>query len=75
VVYAKVFNKFINSGQCIKIPGEKHNLQLHSTILINYNRCNDLIGVSLKAIRGKYDLGGVSGRMNARSVYGVKKVR
>ena len=57
----------------VKIPGEKHNLQPHSTILINGGRSKDLIGVHLKAIRGKYDLLGVLGRKNSRSVYGVKK--
>ena len=57
----------------IKIPGEKHNLQQHSTLLVCGGRSRDLIGVHLKAIRGKYDLAGVSGRKRARSLYGVKK--
>jgi len=57
----------------IKIPGEKHNLQQHSTLLVCGGRSRDLIGVHLKAVRGKYDLTGVSGRKRARSVYGVKK--
>lgn len=57
----------------IKIPGEKHNLQQHSTILVCGGRSRDLIGVHLRAIRGKYDLAGVIGRKRARSVYGVKK--
>jgi small subunit ribosomal protein S12 len=57
----------------VKIPGEKHNLQQHSTILICGGRSKDLIGIRLKAIRGKYDLAGVTGRKKSRSLYGVKK--
>jgi len=56
----------------VKIPGEKHNLQQHSTILICGGRSKDLIGVHLKAIRGKYDLVGVVNRKTSRSLYGVK---
>merc|ERR1712083_237839 len=67
--------KFLQKGTftTIKIPGEKHNLQQHSTLLVSGGRSRDLIGVHLKAIRGKYDLAGVSGRKRARSLYGVKK--
>ena len=57
----------------VKITGEKHNLQQHSTVLVRGGRCRDLIGVHLKAIRGKYDLAGVVGRKTSRSVYGVSK--
>lgn len=57
----------------VKITGEKHTLQQHSTILVRGGRCRDLIGVHLKAVRGKYDLSGVVGRKSARSVYGVSK--
>jgi len=56
-----------------KIPGEKHNLQQHSTILIRGARVKDLIGVSYIVIRGKYDLLGVANRKTKRSLYGVKK--
>jgi small subunit ribosomal protein S12 len=56
-----------------KIPGENHNLQQHSTILIKGARVKDLIAVSYKAIRGKYDLLGVVNRKTRRSLYGVKK--
>lgn len=56
----------------IKIPGESHNLQQHSTVLVRGGRTRDLIGVKLKAIRGKYDLSGVSKRKTSRSKYGVK---
>jgi small subunit ribosomal protein S12 len=56
-----------------KIPGESHNLQQHSTVLLRGARVRDLIGVNYSAIRGKYDLLGVVNRKNSRSVYGVKK--
>jgi small subunit ribosomal protein S12 len=56
-----------------KIPGESHNLQQHSTVLLRGARVRDLIGVNYSAIRGKFDLLGVINRKNSRSVYGVKK--
>nr|UPY85226.1 ribosomal protein S12 [Gephyrocapsa oceanica] len=56
----------------VKIPGEKHNLQQHSTVLICGGRSKDLIGVHLKAVRGKFDLLGVNSRKSSRSLYGVK---
>ena len=67
--------KFINSGKILtaKVPGEKHNLQQHSFILVKGGRIKDLIGINLKAIRGKYDLIGVLNRKTSRSLYGVKK--
>ena len=58
-----------------KVPGESHTLQQHSTILIRGARVRDLIGVSYSIVRGKYDLSGVPNRKNARSVYGVKKIK
>ena len=56
-----------------KIPGESHNLQQHSTILIRGCRARDLIGVNYSAIRGKLDLFGVPNRKKSRSCYGAKK--
>ena len=56
----------------VKIPGEGHNLQQHSTILIRAGRVRDLIGISNIAVRGKLDLFGVSNRKTSRSIYGVK---
>lgn len=56
-----------------KIPGESHNLQQHSTVLVNGAKIKDLIGVNYAAIRGKYDLFGVSNRKKSRSLYGAKK--
>ena len=56
-----------------KVPGEAHNLQQHSTVLIHGAKVKDLIGVSYAVVRGKFDLLGVSGRKTRRSLYGVKK--
>jgi len=56
-----------------KIRGEAHNLQQHSTVLINGARIRDLIGVGYSLIRGKFDLLGVLNRKTRRSLYGVKK--
>jgi len=56
-----------------KIPGEQHNLQQHSVVLLQGSRARDLIGVYLKTIRGKYDLFGVKNRKSSRSLYGVKR--
>ena len=57
-----------------KIPGESHNLQQHSTVLICGAKIKDLIGVSYSVIRGKFDLLGVTNRKTRRSLYGIKKV-
>jgi small subunit ribosomal protein S12 len=55
-----------------KIPGESHNLQQHSIVLIKNARVRDLIGVRYAAIRGKFDLLPVSNRKTSRSCYGAK---
>jgi len=55
------------------IPGEGHNLQRHSTVLVRGGNTKDLPGVKHKIIRGKLDLLGLSNRKNARSKYGTKK--
>jgi small subunit ribosomal protein S12 len=55
------------------IPGEGHNLQEHSVVLVKAGRKRDLPGVKYTVIRGKYDAAGVSDRKKARSKYGVKK--
>ena len=57
----------------VKIPGEKHQLQQYSTILIQGARIKDLIGVSYSSVRGKYDLLGVANRKTSRSLYGIKR--
>ena len=55
------------------IPGEKHNLQEHSVILIRGGRVKDLPGVRHQFIRGVYDLQCVQNRFKSRSKYGCKK--
>jgi small subunit ribosomal protein S12 len=55
------------------IPGEGHNLQEHSVVLVKAGRKRDLPGVKYTVIRGKYDAAGVTDRKKARSKYGVKK--
>ncbi len=55
------------------IPGEGHNLQEHSVVLIRGGRVKDLIGVRYHVIRGALDTAGVQDRKKARSKYGTKK--
>jgi len=55
------------------IPGEGHNLQEHSVVLIRGGRVKDLPGVRYHVIRGVLDSGGVEGRKRERSKYGTKK--
>lgn len=55
------------------IPGEGHNLQEHSIVLIRGGRVKDLPGVRYHIIRGTLDTSGVQDRKQARSKYGAKK--
>ena len=55
------------------IPGEGHNLQEHSVVLVRGGRVKDLIGVRYHVIRGTLDTQGVQDRKQARSKYGAKK--
>ena len=55
------------------IPGEGHNLQEHSIVLVRGGRVKDLPGVRYKVIRGTLDTSGVGQRRQARSRYGTKK--
>jgi len=55
------------------IPGEGHNLQEHSVVLIRAGRVKDLIGVRYHVIRGTLDTAGVKDRKQARSKYGAKR--
>eukprot|EP01023_Acetabularia_acetabulum_P034308 TRINITY_DN3220_c0_g5_i1.p2 TRINITY_DN3220_c0_g5~~TRINITY_DN3220_c0_g5_i1.p2 ORF type:complete len:196 (+),score=17.10 TRINITY_DN3220_c0_g5_i1:58-645(+) len=55
------------------IPGEGHNLQEHSVVLIRGGRKKDLPGVRYTVVRGNRDCKGVEGRVNSRSRYGTKK--
>ena len=55
------------------IPGEGHNLQEHSVVLVRGGRVKDLIGVRYHIIRGTLDTAGVKDRKQARSRYGAKR--
>ena len=57
----------------VYIPGEGHNLQEHSIVLIRGGRVKDLPGVRYHIIRGALDTAGVEDRKQARSKYGTKK--
>lgn len=57
------------------IPGEGHNLQEHSVVLIRGGRVKDLPGVRYHIVRGTLDAVGVSDRRQGRSKYGTKKPR
>ena len=55
------------------IPGEGHNLQEHSVVMIRGGRVKDLPGVRYHIVRGRLDTTGVEGRKQQRSKYGAKK--
>jgi small subunit ribosomal protein S12 len=55
------------------IPGEGHNLQEHSIVLVRGGRVRDLPGVRYHIVRGKLDCLGVEGRKKSRSKYGMKR--
>lgn len=55
------------------IPGEGHNLQEHSVVMIRGGRVKDLPGVRYHIIRGTLDTQGVANRKQARSLYGAKR--
>jgi small subunit ribosomal protein S12 len=55
------------------IPGEGHNLQEHSVVLVRGGRVKDLPGVKYHIVRGKLDAQGVKDRKKSRSKYGTKR--
>lgn len=57
------------------IPGEGHNLQEHSVVMIRGGRVKDLPGVRYHVVRGRLDAAGVENRKQERSKYGVKKAK
>ncbi len=71
----KVARVRLSNGQEVTayIPGEGHNLQEHSVVLVKGGSHKDLIGVNYKVVRGVYDAAPVEGRKKGRSKYGVKK--
>lgn len=56
------------------IPGEGHNLQEYSTVLIRGGRVKDLPGIKYHLLRGKLDFSGLRNRKTSRSKYGTKKI-
>jgi small subunit ribosomal protein S12 len=71
----KVCRVRLTTGKVVTafIPGEGHNAQEHSVLLIRGGRVQDLPGVKYKCIRGALDLAGVPSRRQSRSKYGTKK--
>ena len=66
--------RLTNSTEIIAyIPGEGHNLQEHSIVLLRGGRVKDLPGVRYHIIRGALDTAGVNDRKNSRSKYGTKR--
>ena len=66
--------RLTNSAEVLSsIPGEGHNLQEHSVVLIRGGRVKDLPGVRYHIIRGTLDTQGVSARRQSRSLYGAKR--
>ena len=57
------------------IPGEGHNLQEHSAVLVRGGRVKDLPGVRYHILRGSHDCGGVQKRKKSRSKYGTKRAK
>ncbi|GAA5820086.1 hypothetical protein JCM3770_003347 [Rhodotorula araucariae] len=73
----KVAKVKLSTGRAViaYIPGEGHNLQEHSVVLVRGGRTQDLPGAKYKIVRGALDLGGVAGRAVSRSKYGTKKAK
>ena len=71
----KVARVRLTNGKEVKayIPGEGHNLQEHSIVLVEGGRVKDLPGVRYHIIRGTLDTSGVNDRRNSRSRYGTKR--
>nr|XP_023925531.1 uncharacterized protein LOC112036937 [Quercus suber] len=71
----KVARIRLSSGKVITayIPGEGHNVQQHSVVLVRGGRSQDCPGVKYHLVRGAFDLGGVANRLTSRSKYGTKK--
>lgn len=71
----KVARVKLTNGQEVSayIPGEGHNLQEHSVVLIRGGRVKDLPGVRYHILRGTLDTQGVTSRKQRRSLYGAKK--
>lgn len=70
----KVVKVRLSTGRQVNvhIPGEGHNLQTHSIVLIRGGRSNDLPGIKYRVVRGKYDCDPVKNRKTSPSKYGAK---
>ncbi len=73
----KIARVRLSNGQEVTtyIPGEGHNLQEHSIVMLRGGRVKDLPGVRYHIVRGVYDTQGVDGRKQSRSLYGAKKAK
>ncbi len=71
----KIARLRLSNGQEVTayIPGEGHNLQEHSIVMMRGGRVKDLPGVRYHIVRGVYDTQGVDGRKQSRSLYGAKR--
>ena len=71
----KVCRVRLSNGRVVLayIPGEGHNLQEHSVVLLRGGTVKDCPGIRYKVVRGSLDCQGVIGRANSRSVYGTKR--
>lgn len=71
----KIARVRLSNGQEVTayIPGEGHNLQEHSIVMIRGGRVKDLPGVRYHIVRGVFDTQGVANRKRSRSLYGVKR--
>ncbi|EMD69819.1 hypothetical protein GGP41_000005 [Bipolaris sorokiniana] len=71
----KIARVRLSTGKVITayIPGEGHNVQQHSVVMVRGGRAQDCPGVKYHLVRGALDLGGVGNRITARSKYGTKK--
>ncbi|KAL2354478.1 hypothetical protein BJ546DRAFT_1026414 [Cryomyces antarcticus] len=71
----KIARVRLSSGRIVTayIPGEGHNVQQHSVVLVRGGRVQDCPGVRYHLVRGAMDLGGVGNRITSRSKYGTKK--
>ncbi len=57
------------------IPGEGHNLQEHSVVVVKGGKVQDLPGIKYEIVRGTADLAGVEKRKTSRSIYGTRKIK
>lgn len=64
-----------NKEATVYIPGEGHNLQEHSMVMVRGGRVRDLPGVRYHIVRGVLDCGGVENRKQSRSKYGTKRAK